>query len=117
MINNNERLIRYLENIVNSVFKILPLWEEKNDGIDVYVESLLFELYGLEESVSMEHSYEYISLISTLESIKKEVSKEDGIKATIKREVFKSINIIKNMIAKIEDGDTDEWGLPKKVSK
>lgn len=105
MINNNEKLVVYLETSINSIFKILPLYEEQNTGVCIYIESLLFELYGLEEAVAIEHSYEYISLLSNLESIKKEVLKEDSKKPVIKREVFKCINIIKNMVGKLEEGE------------
>ena len=105
MINNNEKLVIYLDASINSIFKILPLYEEQNLGVHVYIESLLFELYGLDDSVSIENSYEYISLLSNLESIKKEVLREGSKKAVIKREVFKCINIIKNMIIKLEEGE------------
>ena len=105
MVTDNEKLVRYLNTVVNNVFKILPLYEEQNVGVNKYIESLLFELYGLEEAVSMEHSYEYISLLSTLESVKKEVAKPDSKKPVIKREVFKCINIIKNMVGKLEEGE------------
>jgi hypothetical protein len=105
MMENNERLLNYLNTVVNSVFKILPLYEEKNVGLETYVESLLFELYGLEKVVSMDSSYEYVSLLSTLESVKMEVVREDSKKTTVKREVFKCINIIKNMVGKLEEGE------------
>ena len=105
MIKDNEKLTTYLNSVVNSVFKILPLWEEQNVGVSTYIESLLFELYGLEEVVALENSPEYISLLSTLESVKKEVSKKDSKKSIIKREVFKCINIIKNMVGKLEEGE------------
>lgn len=105
MIKNDEKLIIYLNSVVNSVFKILPLWEEKNVGVDVYVESLIFELNGLEEAIEIKHSYEYISLLSNLQSVKREVLKEDSKKSIIKREVFKCINIIKNMVGKLEEGE------------
>lgn len=104
MIENDNRLINYLNTSVNSIFKILPLYEEGNVGIKVYVESLLFELYGLENAVKIKYNYEYISLLSTLESVKKEILKEDSEKSIIKREVFKCINIVKNMIEKLEEG-------------
>lgn len=104
MIKNDEKLIAYLNSVVNSVFKILPLYEEKNIGVYSYIESLLFELDGLEQAVDITHSYEYISLLSTLESIKKEVESQDSRKHIIKREVFKCINIIKNMVGKLEEG-------------
>lgn len=102
MIKDDEKLAVYLNSIVNSVFKILPLYEEKNVGINTYIDSLLFDLYGLSKAVDIKFSYEYISLLATLESVKEEALKEDGKKAVIKREVFKCINIIKNMIGKLE---------------
>jgi hypothetical protein len=105
MLENTKRLSTYLNTVVNSVFKILPLYEEDNVGLETYVESLLFELYGLDKVVSMDNSYEYISLLSTLESVKMEVVKEDSKKTTVKREVFKCINIIKNMVGKLEEGE------------
>lgn len=105
MVYDNEKLVVYLNAVVNSVFKILPLFEEQNIGVHKYLESLLFELYGLEKSVSIEHSYEYISLLSTLESVKSEIEKSDSKKSVVKREVFKCINIIKNMVGKLEEGE------------
>lgn len=105
MINNKDRLLVYLDALINSVFKILPLYEEKNVGIETYVESLLFELYGLDKVIKIENSYEYISLLSTLESIKKNVTNQDSEKKVIKREVFKCISIIKNAIGKLENGE------------
>lgn len=105
MISNNERMVTYLNTVVNSVYKILPLYEEENVGLEIYIESLLFELYGLDKVVEMERSHEYVSLLSILESVKAEINKEDSKKSTIKREVFKCINIIKSMVAKLEEGE------------
>jgi len=105
MIENKEKLITYLNSVVNSVFKILPLYEEDNVGIETYVESLLFELYGLDKVVDVKNSYEYISLLSTLESVKVEVTRKESKKSVVKREIFKCINIIKNMVTKLEEGE------------
>lgn len=104
MLENRDRLLFYLDALINSVFKILPLYEERNDGIQTYIESLLFELYGLDKVFDIKDSYEYISVLSILESIKEEVAKENSKKRVIKREVFKCINIIKNTIKKLEKG-------------
>lgn len=104
--NKRKRLIIHLNSIVNSVFKVLPLYEEQNVGLKAYIESLLFELYGLQNIIEINHSHEYLSLLSTLESIKVEIKSENGKKSIVKREVFKSINIVKNMVGKLEeDGD------------
>lgn len=104
MIINNKKLIIYLNAIVNSVFKILPLYEENNVGIERYVESLIFELDGLQDIIAIEQTSEYISLLSTLASVKKEVVKEGSKKAVVKREVFKCINIIKNIVENLKEG-------------
>jgi hypothetical protein len=111
MINQNERerLIIHLNSTVNDVFKVLPLFEEQNVGLEANVSSLLFGLYGLQHVIEMNHSHEYLSLLSILESIKIEVGKVDSKKSIIKREVFKSIDIIKTMVGKLEeDGDLYE---------
>lgn len=105
MIKNDKRLIIYFDSLINSIFKILPLYEENNVGIKTYVESLLFELKGLENVIDMEDSSEYLSLLSTLDSIKNEVEREDSEKKVIKREVFKCISIVKNLIGKLEKGE------------
>lgn len=105
MIDNKKRLIIYLNSVINSVFKILPLYEENNSGLETYVDSLLFELYGLDKVVSMGNSYEYISLLSTLESIKLEFTRENSEHATVKREIFKCINIIKTIVEKLKEGE------------
>ena len=98
-------LVVYLNSIVNSVFKILPLYEEDNYGIKTYLESLLLELYNLEKAIKIEHSYEYISLLATLEAVKSEIFKEESKKPVVKREIFKCINIIKNMVGRLEEGE------------
>ena len=104
MIENKDRLLIYFDTLINSVFKILPLYEERNDGIQTYIESLLFELYGLDKVFDIKDSYEYVSVLSILESIKEEVAKENSKKKVIKREVFKCINIIKNTIKRFGNG-------------
>lgn len=112
MINQNERerLIVHLDKIVDSAFRILPLYEERLEGkdvfVEVYVESLLFGLYGLQNVIDIKYSHDYLSLLSILESIKVEINSENNKHSIVKREVFKCIDIIKNMISKIQaDGD------------
>lgn len=104
MIHNEKRLEIYLDSLVDGVFKILPLYEEENVGLGVYVESLLFELYGLDKAVSINDSAYYTSLLSILEHISS-IVEEDGNRKVIKRELFKCIRIIKSMIRNIEEGE------------
>lgn len=99
---NKEYLIKTLTKSINDVFKILPLYEDKNDYLIVYIDSLLFKLRGLELQNS-EYKHDYYSILTILNSIKIEIkSKEYNNKPIIKREVFKSINIIKKIISKLE---------------
>ncbi|MFS0905802.1 hypothetical protein AB3N02_22525 [Priestia aryabhattai] len=104
MIRNHQIIKDFLDKLVGDVFKILPLYEENNVGLEIYIDSILFELNSYEEVVQANHSAEYVSLMLTLTSLKKEVSKSASEKKVIKREVFKCINIIKNMAGKLEQG-------------
>lgn len=105
MVENNERLIIYLNGVVHSVFKILPLYEEGNTGIELYLDSLLRGLYELDKVVKIEHSFEYFSLLTTVSGIETEILREESQKKIVKREVFKSIDIIKNMLTKLEESE------------
>lgn len=105
MINNDEMLLKYLDQLVNSFFKIIPLYEEKNEGLEKYVHSLISNLEELENTIHLNYSYEYISLLTTLRCINTEINKGNPRKSFIKSEAFKGINIIKNTANKIRDGD------------
>ena len=53
MIKDNKKLVEYFEvKNVNSVFKILPLYEENNANLDSYISSLIIELDGLESYIN-----------------------------------------------------------------
>lgn len=101
MIKDSENLSIYLGNLVNRIFKILPLYEEENEGVIRCIDSLVFELSGLEELLPKKLVADYVSLLSTLISVKKEIIREDNEKRIIKREIFKCINITKNISEKI----------------
>ena len=100
MLKKDERFITYLKMTINNVFKILPLYEEENAGLPRYIESLHFELKSLEEIFDVGDAYEYIALLNTLKSLNTEVLKNDSEKHVVKREVFKCINLVKNLIGK-----------------
>lgn len=114
MIDKNQRLKSYLNAIIDRVFKALPLYEEFKreirtfEEVDLYVESFIFELDGWEDEVDLEYSAEYKSLMNTLKSIRKEIAKENSEHAVVKRETFRCIHIIKNIVAKIENGESHE---------
>lgn len=103
MIEDKQIIISYLNGSVNGIYKILPLFEEKNVGVDTYIESLLFHLYKLKKVVLLPYGHEYVTLLATLESLKDEIKKPDSEHAVVKREVFKCINIVKNMVSSLEE--------------
>lgn len=87
---------------INDVFKILPLYEEKNETLDIYLDSLIKLFDGLDKAIDNNLGYEYISLLAILSSIKEIVVKEGNQKPIVKREVFKCINLVKNMSDRIK---------------
>lgn len=100
---SKERGVVYLDSsVVNSVFKILPLYEEEDEGLDIYLDTLLRELYGFDKVIDVNH-VEYVSLLATLEGLRQEICKKDN-KPIVKREVFKSIGVVKQLLDKLSQG-------------
>lgn len=103
MINNNERLIIYLDKYIHSVFKIIPLYEEKNTGLESYLDSLLKGLFELDQIIKIEHSFEYLSLLQTVKAAQTEILKEDSQHRIMRREVLSAISIIKILLYKTQE--------------
>lgn len=100
MIKDNKRLVEYFEvKNVNSVFKILPLYEENNANLDSYISSLIIELDGLESYINYELS-EFVTLIAVVSSLQHE-TKKTANQDIVKREVFKAIEISKSLASKM----------------
>lgn len=99
---SNDRVKLYLDNmLIDNIYKILPLYEEENIGIEKYVSSLLIELYGFEKMFDIEE-VGYVSLLANLEGIKIEISKSSN-KKVVKREVFRCMDIVKKLSNKLGD--------------
>ena len=98
---NRNKIHLYLDsNIVDGIYKILPLYEENSVGLEKYISSLLIELYGF-DNVFKTDEIGYVSLLATLEGIKIEACKKDN-KRTVKREVFKCMEIVKKLSRLLE---------------
>lgn len=88
----------YLTSLVDRIFKILPLYEEKNEGLVRYIDSLVFELQGLETVITdMSFDTDYIILLATMRSLESESKTLTAKTSTVKREVFKCINLVKRI--------------------
>lgn len=99
---DNPIIFSYLETLKNRLFKIIPLFEENNEGIYKYIDSLLFELYGMIYVVEgFEDNSMFLSLIATLESLLDESLVAEYNIPLIRREVFKCLSIIKKIQQKV----------------
>jgi hypothetical protein len=95
---SKELFSNYSSSLIDRVFKILPLFEEKNEGLYKYVQSLIYELNGIFYVVDkLKYNAEYLILLATLESLSDDVMFSDVKSDVIKREVFKCIDIIKRV--------------------
>jgi hypothetical protein len=103
---NSTLFVTYKKGLIDRVYKILPLYEESNEGLFANIQSLIYELHGLLRVVdSLNHNYNYLSLIATLESLSDDSLFFEIEKEFVKREVFKCIDLIKKM-----DKSTDGGG-------
>ena len=85
----------FYRRLINCIYKILPLKEEGNDGLDDYVDSVLIQLYGsLNTYPDLNYNQQFISIINTLQYFR---NNEYTVKQC-KRETFRCINILQNMI-------------------
>lgn len=97
----------YSSALIDRVYKILPLFEEKNDGLFAYVQSLIYELEGLYWVVDgVRDNPDYLTLLATLESISDDaVFCDMENHSVVKREVFKCLEVIKKIKTTSESGE------------
>ncbi|MEK5036303.1 hypothetical protein MKY96_33160 [Paenibacillus sp. FSL R7-0302] len=97
----------YSSALVDRVYKILPLYEEKNEGLFAYVQSLIYELEGLYWAVEgVRDNPDYLTLVGTLESLSEDVMFFDmGDHSVVKREVFKCLEVVKKIKTTSESGE------------
>lgn len=100
----------YLINLIPSIFKLLPLYEKRNEYLLEFIDSLLrFELYGMSESIGdLPKNIWYGKTINTLESIEKHLKSEfadpeyaDNHKR-FRREIFKITALIDKQINQLK---------------
>lgn len=84
---------KYLDKLVDKIFKLLPLREEENPTLAVYHRSLMLELTGFHNLfLEMQDNSEFISLLSSLESL---MTIEDF--KLYRSKVFECINLVKKV--------------------
>jgi hypothetical protein len=86
--------VEYVNTLKNKVFKILPLFESNNIGLPQYIDSLIYEIYGLQYVIEKEYHYAITTLNSILEHFYDDsVQPEVDIKQ-IRREVLHCLDFI-----------------------
>lgn len=84
----------YVNSLKNKFYKLLCLFEENNEGLSQNIDSLIYEIYGLQYLVEKEKVPVVISLISILEHFYDDsIQPEVDIKV-IRREVFHCMDLI-----------------------
>ncbi len=94
----SENLEKYFGNLVNKIFKILPILENNQSSVKKYLEGLHIELEGCQDLIYVLHDDPlFISLLGTLTWITNNVDSDEYEFKTVRREVFNAITIAKNL--------------------
>ena len=89
---------KYLTKLRNTVYIILPLYDEGNEFIDVNVDEAIDEVIYVKEVINeLPDGYWYVKTLATLLSLKDEVVKEDNLK-TVRRKVLNTTKLISKEI-------------------
>lgn len=90
-----EAVNNYLKALINKVYKILPMTEENSETLQCYLAGLRHELVGCYqlhfELVDEPRFLTVVNIVKYLET-------NDYDTATCKREVFKAIRLIQNIV-------------------
>lgn len=91
-------LVAYLEQLEGGVFKLLPLWEDQNNGqdvhLDLYIQDLLDEMIGAQETFpSLAGNGHYIKVVNTVQYM----AKHECSRSAWKRRVFGMMNTLNRM--------------------
>ena len=97
---------KYLVMLIPLVWKILPLYEEKNEHLVDYIDSICTEIKGLKKIIGeLPSSIWHDRTLAILEQLKEEVLLEQHRK--IKKETFKITNMIDKQISELKGADSE----------
>lgn len=90
-------VFNYFSSLVNHFFKILPMFESKEESLSTYLESLQVELLGFKGLVvAINNDPYYVVLLSILQYF---IDNPDASVKVVKREVFRAISICNRLKA------------------
>ena len=93
-----ETMQKYMRGLVDRFFKILPLWEDKEESLPEYLDSLLLELEGFNGLMYALHDdRDFVTLLAILRYF---IDYPETNTHTVKREVFRAISICNKLRAR-----------------
>lgn len=93
-----EAVRKYMRGLVDRFFKILPLWEDREESLPTYLESLQLELVGFNGLMkALDDDKDFVSLLAILQYL---IDNPETSTHTVKREVFRAISICNKLRAK-----------------
>lgn len=96
----DEMVFNYFKSLVNCFFKILPIRENGEDTLPVYIKSLQSELLGCKELIcELNNDSNFLTLVSILQYLR---DNPDCPVPDVKREVFRAIAICNKMKARYD---------------
>lgn len=89
----------YLTHLIGSIFKILPLKEDSDSGIDVglkdYIDSVVIQVVGGRMTYSsLADNVDYTTVVNTINYL----NANEFTHKQCRREVFKCINLLQTLI-------------------
>ena len=83
-----ESMRKYIRGLVDRFFKILPLWENNEESLPTYLDSLLMELNGFNGLMYvLNDDRDYVSLLAILQYL---IDNPDTNTNVVKREIFRA---------------------------
>lgn len=93
-----EILRNYFKRLVNLFFKILPMRENSEDSLVIYMQSLQVELLGCKNLIiAIQNDSDYLTILSILQYL---IDNPECNIAKVKREVFRAISICNKLQSK-----------------
>ena len=94
---SSKLLSNYLCSLVNHIFKILPIREQDDRSLPVYLRSLQLELIGCKDLISaLNNDASILTLLSILQYL---IDNPDCSVRVVRREVFHAISICNKLKA------------------
>lgn len=85
----------YKVSLAKAVFLPLPFYEDKYDKLDDYFDSLLLQIYGLNELLNYDRRV--VAVITLLEGAKLELHKSDFNIKTYRKSILDAFNLVKTI--------------------